>query len=114
MNNTKNNSKISPQNYIIDMIKRIEHLRDKREDMNRQISKQEQDKKELERELSVLTDKMNILNTELTRNVVLRNEYNRTIQETEGAYMKILQSSQTLLHVLNRETNNLTSKKNAK
>ena len=110
MNNAKDNSKISPQNYIIDMIKRIENLRDKREDMNRQISKQEQDKKELERELSVLTDKMNTLNTELTRNVVLRNEYNRTIQETEGAYMKILQSSQTLLHVLNRETNTLTNK----
>ena len=109
-----NNSKISPQNYIIDMIKRIENLREKREDMNRQISKQEQDKKELERELSVLTDKMNTLNTELTRNIVLRNEYNRTIQETEGAYMKILQSSQTLLHVLNRETNNLTNKKNSK
>ena len=114
MSSNNNQGKISPQNYIIDMIKRIENLREKREDMNRQISKQEQDKKELERQLSILTDKMNTLNTELTRNIVLRNEYNRTIQETEGAYMKILESSQTLLHVLNRETNNLTNKKNGK
>ena len=112
MNNS--DKKTSPQNYIIDMIKRIENLREKREDMNRHISKQELDKKELERQLSVLTDKMNKLNSELTKNIVLRNEYNRTIQETEGAYMKILESSQTLLHVLNRETNSLTNKRNSK
>ena len=33
------------------------------------------------------------------------------IQETEGAYMKILESSQTLLHVLKRVSVNLTAKK---
>jgi len=31
--------------------------------------------------------------------------------QTEAAYMKILESSQTLLHVLKRETVNLTKKK---
>ena len=40
-----------------------------------------------------------------------RNEYDKTIQETEAAYMKILESSQTHLHVLKRETVNLTKKK---
>ena len=33
------------------------------------------------------------------------------IQETEAAYMKILESSQTLLHVLKRESVNLQKKK---
>jgi hypothetical protein len=37
--------------------------------------------------------------------------YDKTVQETEAAYMKILESSQTLLHVLKRETVNLTKKK---
>ena len=51
-----------------------------------------------------------------SRNVVMvqiasRNEYDKTIAETEAAYMKILESSQTLLHVLKRETVNLTKKK---
>lgn len=36
-----------------------------------------------------------------------RIDYDRTIGETENAYMKILESSQTLLHVLKRETQNL-------
>ena len=31
--------------------------------------------------------------------------------ETEAAYMKILESSQTLLHVLKRESVNLTKKR---
>ena len=34
----------------------------------------------------------------LARKVQARNEYDKTIQETEAAYMKILESSQTLLH----------------
>ena len=40
-----------------------------------------------------------------------RNEFDQTIQETEAAYMKILESSQTLLNVLKRETLNLTKRK---
>ncbi|MBN3299330.1 SSNA1 protein, partial [Amia calva] len=37
-----------------------------------------------------------------------RNDFDRTIAETEAAYMKILESSQTLLSVLKRETGNLS------
>ena len=39
-----------------------------------------------------------------------RNEYDKTISETEAAYLKILESSQTLLTVLKRETVTLTKK----
>jgi hypothetical protein len=45
--------------------------------------------------------------------VASRNEYDKTIMETEAAYMKILESSQTLLHVLKRESVSLTKKKQA-
>ncbi len=47
----------------------------------------------------------------LSRKIQARDEYDRTIQETEAAYMKILESSQTLLHVLKRETTHLSKKK---
>ena len=40
-----------------------------------------------------------------------RNEFDQTISETEAAYMKILESSQTLLSVLKREAVNLQKKK---
>jgi Sjoegren syndrome nuclear autoantigen 1 len=42
-----------------------------------------------------------------------RNEFDQTIQETEAAYMKILESSQTLLNVLKREAINLQKKRGA-
>jgi Sjoegren syndrome nuclear autoantigen 1 len=50
--------------------------------------------------LSILTDRLSKINEALARKVQARNEYDKTIQETEAAYMKILESSQTLLHVL--------------
>ena len=51
------------------------------------------------------------INESLVRKTQARNEYDKTVQETEAAYMKILESSQTLLHVLKRESVNLTKKK---
>lgn len=64
-------------------------------------------------QLSALTDRLNKINEELARKVAARNEYDTTIQETEAAYMKILESSQTLLNVLKREATTLTKKKQA-
>ena len=40
-------------------------------------------------------------------------EYDKVIQETEAAYLKILESSQTLLTVLKREAVNISKKKQA-
>ena len=42
--------------------------------------------------------------------VASRNDYDKTIQETEAAYLKILESSQTLLTVLKRESISITKK----
>merc|ERR1711915_151851 len=99
------------QNYNNELVKCIEDLRLKREEVNRSILKDEEDKARIQKELSALTDQLSVLNTNLQRKIQARNEYDKTIQETEAAYMKILESSQTLLHVLKRETVNLTKKK---
>ena len=99
------------QNYNHELVKCIEDLRGKREELNRQIMKEEEDKGKIQKELSLLTDRLQKINESLVRKTQARNEYDKTVQETEGAYMKILESSQTLLHVLKRETVNLTKKK---
>ena len=62
-------------------------------------------------EISRLTEKLSRINEDLQRKMGARNEFDQTIQETEAAYMKILESSQTLLHVLKRESSSLTKKK---
>jgi sjoegren syndrome nuclear autoantigen 1 len=101
----------SLQNYNNELVKCIEDLREKREEINRQILKEEEEKAKIQRDLSTLTDRLSIINESLARKLQARNEYDKTIQETEAAYMKILESSQTLLQVLKRETVNLTKKK---
>lgn len=73
--------------------------------------KEEEEKAKIQRDLSILTDRLSTINEGLARKIQARNEYDRTIQETEAAYMKILESSQTLLQVLKRETVNLVKKK---
>ena len=95
------------------MVKCIEDLREKREEVNRQILKEEEEKAKIQKDLSILTDRLQKLNESLTRKQQARNEYDKTIQETEAAYMKILESSQTLLHVLKRESVNLTKSRQA-
>ena len=79
--------------------------------MNRSIAKDEEEKAKIQNDLRILTKRLARLNDNLARKIASRNEYDKTIQETEAAYMKILESSQTLLHVLKRETVNLTKKK---
>ena len=99
------------QNYNNQLVKCIEDLREKREEVNRQILKEEEEKAKIQKDLSILTDRLSKINESLSRKNQARNEYDKTIQETEAAYMKILESSQTLLHVLKRETVNLGKKK---
>merc|ERR1712032_1419930 len=101
----------SLQTYNNELVKSIEDLREKREEVNRQILKDEEEKAKIQKDLSILTDRLTRLNENLARKVQARNEYDKTITETEAAYMKILESSQTLLHVLKRETVALTKKK---
>merc|ERR1712167_427279 len=92
------------QNYNNELVKCIEDLREKREEVNRAILKEEEEKAKIQKDLSILTDRLLKINESLARRVQARNEYDKTIQETEAAYMKILESSQTLLHVLKRES----------
>lgn len=101
------------QNYNNELVKCIEDLREKREEVNRIILKEEEEKAKIQKDLSILTDRLSKINESLARRVQARNEYDSTIQETEAAYMKILESSQTLLHVLKRESVSLSKKRQA-
>ncbi|KNC53978.1 sjoegren syndrome nuclear autoantigen 1 [Thecamonas trahens ATCC 50062] len=95
------------QNFNNELVKSIEELREKREQISRAILKEEEEKAKISNDLRILTERLSRINESLARKISARNEYDKTIQETEQAYMKILESSQTLLHVLKRETVNL-------
>jgi len=63
--------------------------------------------------MQTLNEKLNSLTVQLQKKCQARNDYDRTISETEGAFVKILESSQTLLHVLKKEGATLSKKKDA-
>ena len=98
------------QNYNSDLVACIEELRGKREELNTSIATDEEEKAKIQNDLRILTERLARINDNLARKISSRNEYDKTIQETEGAYAKIMESSQTLLHVLKRESTNLTKK----
>jgi len=86
-------------------------LRERRDEVNRAILLEEEEKARIQKEMSSLTDRLSKLNESLARKTRAREEYDRTITESEQAYMKILESSQTLLQVLKKERDTLGKKR---
>ncbi|NXE46391.1 SSNA1 protein, partial [Casuarius casuarius] len=84
-------------------------LRARRDELARLIQGEEAERSRLQGEIWALTEKLARTNESLARKMATRNDFDRTIAETEAAYGKILESSQTLLSVLKGEMGN-TSK----
>ncbi|KAM8828862.1 microtubule nucleation factor SSNA1 [Spinachia spinachia] len=96
------------QTYNNELVKCIEDLCSKREELNRQIKLEEEEKDRLQHDIRVLSEKLSRVNESLAQRLVARTTFDRTIAETEAAYTKILESSQSLLSVLKQEAGNLS------
>lgn len=64
----------------------------------------------MEHELQMLAERLGGVNKSLQQKYQTFQEFDRTIKETEGAFVKILDSSQTLLHVLKKEGASLSKR----
>mmetsp|Transcript_28053 Transcript_28053/g.44500 ORF Transcript_28053/g.44500 Transcript_28053/m.44500 type:complete len:115 (-) Transcript_28053:170-514(-) len=104
------NQAASFQNYNNDLVSCLQDLREKRDIVAKQIMSEDREKSRIQKQLAELTEQLQRLNASIAKKTQSRNDYEKTIQETEAAYMKILESSQTLLHVLKRETQNLNKR----
>uniref|UniRef100_A0A3Q4I093 Sjogren syndrome nuclear autoantigen 1 n=1 Tax=Neolamprologus brichardi TaxID=32507 RepID=A0A3Q4I093_NEOBR len=96
------------QTYNNELVKCIEELCSKRDELNRQIKQEEEEKERLQHDIRVLSEKLSRVNESLTQRLAARSTFDRTIAETEAAYTKILESSQSLLSVLKQEAGNLS------
>merc|ERR1712096_59058 len=104
----------SLQNYNNDLVGCLQEVRQRRELVHKEITHQESEKSRIEKELQVMQEQVRRLHDSIECKKQSRNDYDKTIGETEAAYMKILESSQTLLHVLKRETQNLIKNPNGR
>mmetsp|Transcript_4240 Transcript_4240/g.9234 ORF Transcript_4240/g.9234 Transcript_4240/m.9234 type:complete len:112 (-) Transcript_4240:578-913(-) len=101
------------QNHNNELVKCIEDLREKREEILKQLKEDEAEKAKIQADLQALTKRLAQVNDSIARKTETKNEYDKVISETEGAYLKILESSQTLLTVLKREAVNIQKKRQA-
>eukprot|EP00775_Hariotina_reticulata_P014216 gene14216-biopygen16247 len=79
----------------------------------KQIQDEECEKQKIQQELAALTQRLSKVNESLAKKIDTKNEFDKVIVETEAAYLKILESSQTLLTVLKRESVNIQKKRQA-
>ncbi|XP_071591039.1 microtubule nucleation factor SSNA1-like [Heliangelus exortis] len=95
------------QGYNNELVKCIEDLCMQKEQLNKQIQQAEEEKSKLQHEIQTLNEQLECVCENLAQKVASRNELDKILAETEAAYMKILDSSRTLLSVLKKEVGSL-------
>ena len=71
------------------LISGIEELVSKRDELHKQILEEEDEKRKLQNDISILTERLCKVNESLSKKTASRNEFDKTIAETEAAYMKV-------------------------
>ena len=74
----------SLQNYNAELVNCIEQLREKREELNRSVAADEEEKAKIQNDLRILTERLARINDNLARKITSRNEYDKTITEVCG------------------------------
>ncbi|XP_029164674.1 Sjoegren syndrome nuclear autoantigen 1 homolog isoform X2 [Nylanderia fulva] len=82
------------QTYNQELVKCLEEMKLRRAELQAQIESQEEEKNNLQHEIEKLSCKLTHLNDSLAKRITVRNEYDRTIADTETAYMKCTTSNQ--------------------
>jgi len=88
----------------------IKELRKKQQDGQKQIEKEEAELKKIQGKIIQYKEKEIAIKNSLAKKKAIMDRYLKTIKETEGAFMKILENSKTLLHVIKRENQTVIDK----
>ncbi|NXK93388.1 SSNA1 protein, partial [Formicarius rufipectus] len=95
------------QGYNNELVRCIEDLSMQREELSKEIQQAEEERNKLQHEIQALSEQLEHVCENLAQKVASRNELDKILAETEAAYMKILDSSRTLLTVLKKEVGSL-------
>lgn len=99
------------EDYTMELIQRIDELREKRDEITKMLQNEEEEKASIQKDLVVLTKRLAEIDESLSRKYAYINDYDKTIEDVEAAYGKILESSQALLHVLKSEAIQISNKR---
>ena len=67
----------------------IEDLCAKRDELHQQILQEEEEKRKVQNDIRILTERLVQINESLARKIATRNDYDRTVAECETAYKKV-------------------------
>ena len=96
------------QNYNTQLVECIKDMREKRDMVNGKITANEEEKKILVENIKKCQKQLSDIEEDLIKDNTACTKYDQTIQEIEAAYMGIIESSQTLLHVLKTEASKIS------
>ncbi|KAI5061202.1 hypothetical protein GOP47_0023707 [Adiantum capillus-veneris] len=99
------------EDYTMELIQRIDELREKRDEITKMLQNEEEEKMSIQKDLVILTKRLAEIDESLSRKYAYINDYDKTIEDVEAAYGKILESSQALLHVLKSESIQISNKR---
>ena len=71
----------------------LETIKENREEVQMEIDSEEAEKRQIDETMRQLNARLQEINESLTKKYNTRNEFDKTIAETENAFMKILESS---------------------
>ena len=101
----------SLSNTNAELVKIIEGIKKDQNDIQIVIAREEEEKRDIEGKIGVMNERLEEIKASLQKKYITRADYEKTINETEGAFVKILESQQTLLHVMRKEDTGLKRKK---
>ena len=76
-----------------ELVKMMDNITQQKNEIQQLINQEEEEKRQIEEQLKSLTDRLEVINNSLAKKYTTRNEYDKTIQETQSAFNKILESS---------------------
>ncbi len=91
------------QTYNNELVKCLEELCERRNALQREINREEREKQALEDRAAEVASQLAEVDASLQAKLEARERYDRTISESEQAYVKILESSQVLLNVVRKD-----------
>jgi len=99
------------QTYNNELVKTLDELCARRKALQREIDADEAERLQLESQLQLLQRQLDAVGTRLDTKQGMRDQYDKTIAVSEQGYMKILDSSQTLLSVVRKGAQELEKAK---
>jgi Sjoegren syndrome nuclear autoantigen 1 len=92
------------QTYNNELVQCLEELCERRDCLQKDIDKEKAEKESIESQMRNLQQKLDRVNASLSTKMKTRAKYDKIIQDSEQAYLRILESSQVLLNVVKQDS----------